>query len=223
MLEYLKIYDVFLLTIIMFGPAIFSSLIASPEGCNEDIGEFSSRENWWALLTQGVQLFIAVGYLCLRNFDFSKWDFSIGIKEIGISILIFFLCGLIMDFLTSLNIGFSWIPKTIKSSVPVVDAFREANVSTAIYSLVNGFYEEIFFLGIALAIEPKFLAVGFIYSLVVRILFHTYQGLWTSVTMGLNLGIVYLLIYANLNDNLLIFALAHGIADMLGLSFVNIL
>ena len=231
-MEYLKWYDVLILTVIMFGPSIYSSFLAGPsvsyeesvlEGNNQEAEEFSSKENWWALATQGVQLAIAIGYLAFRKFDFSRRNMDFGVKEIGMSILLFFLCGLIMDFLTSLNIGFSWIPKTIKSSIPIIDAARQANVSTAVYSFFNGFYEELFFLGIALAIEPKFLVVGFIYSLVIRILFHTYQGLWTAVTMGLNLGIVYFLLYANVNDNLLIFAIAHGIADLLGLSFVNLL
>lgn len=231
-LEYLKWYDVLILTVIMFGPAIilsFSAVTAEsheeglPKENLKESEEFSSKENWWALGTQVIQLCIAIGYLFLRNFNFSRWNFDIGLKEIGLSILLFFLCGLIMDFLMSLNIGFDWIPKTIKSSIPIVDAFQQANVSTAVYSFFNGFYEELFFLGIALAIEPKFLVVGFIYSLVVRILFHTYQGLWTAVTMGLDLGLVYFLLYANVNDNLLIFAIAHGIADLLGLSFVNIL
>ena len=222
-LEYLKWYDVVILTAIMFGTAIFSSATAKLEENDQRSYEFSSTENWWALATQGIQLFIAIGYLWLRNFDFSKWNFDIGVKEIGLSILIFSICGILMDFLTSLNIGFYWIPKTIKSSIPILDAVREANISTVIYSVFNGLYEEMFFLGIALAIEPKFLVVGFIYSLAVRIIFHTYQGLWTAVTMGLNLGLVYFLLYTNVNDNLLIFAVAHGIADLLGLSLVNIL
>ena len=231
-LEYLKWYDVFILTVIMFGPAIVSSFSArqsdSYEVClqEENLKEtekFSSKENWWALATQGAQIGIAIEYLFLRNFNFSKWNIELGVNEIGLSILLFSLCGIIMDFLTSLNLGFDWIPKIIKSSIPIIDAARQINVSTTIYSFFNGFYEEMFFLGIALAIDPEFLVVGFIYSLVVRILFHTYQGLWTAVTMGLNLGLVYFLLYANVNDNMLIFAIAHGIADLLGLSLVNIL
>ncbi|HDL2992820.1 TPA: CPBP family intramembrane metalloprotease, partial [Mannheimia haemolytica] len=98
---------------------------------------------------------------------------------------------------------------------------REVNISTVLYAILNGFYEEIFFLGICLAVKPEYLKWAVIYSLIIRVSFHTYQGMESALGLGIWLGlIIYLLYSRSKQKNLFPFWVAHSIADILGLSLL---
>ena len=98
--------------------------------------------------------------------------------------------------------------------------------STILYSILNGFYEEIYFLGICMAVCEKNIRKSFLFSIIVRFLFHTYQGLVPAIGIGLILGIVYYLMYTKLKiKNMVPYFVSHIIADIFGIGvlwyFIN--
>lgn len=94
--------------------------------------------------------------------------------------------------------------------------------STIIYAVLNGFYEEFFFLGICTAVQDKYKKWVFIYSLFIRFSFHTYQGLSIAVGLGVVLGTFFYFLYTkSKTKNLLPFFIAHTIADISGLTVLN--
>ena len=223
-LTYLAPWDVLILTALLFGPALVSSMTARrsvpPE---EEAGEFTLRENVYALVTQALQLALACGYLWVRKFDFGTLSVAVTPKSILAAAALFCAVGLLMDLITSMKDGFGWIPKLLRHNIPLVSAAEGVDLPLVLISVLNGFYEEFFFLGICTAVAPQYGWVMFLYAIAVRILIHTYQGLFTAVTMGLNLGLVYGLLYAVACDNLFVYAAAHALADIFGLSLFNLL
>ena len=125
-------------------------------------------------------------YLKFRKFDFRVFTDKIKFNSYTIfeAIFIFILASLVMDIyfliLNNLSLGGE-------------DSFFD--ISLVIYSLLNGFYEEIFFLGICLAIKKEFIKFAFLYSLIIRFSFHTYQGLWVALGIGFLLGSLFFILY----------------------------
>ncbi|AXQ77930.1 CPBP family intramembrane metalloprotease [Streptococcus chenjunshii] len=222
-LKHLKWFDLLALTGIMFGFAIYRSIFQylvtgnDLKAIQENV-TFSSLQNYQALAVQLIWLFFAFMYLLWRNFDFSLWT-----KQIKLTfwvplqaLAIFALAALTMDFFTVLTWSF------FNPAVPsVFDIFGHVDLSLLLYSLMNGFYEEIFFLGICLAVKPNYVKWSFLFSLFIRFSFHTYQGMTTSIGLGFLLGTVFFLLYKKMKKpNLLPFFLAHSIADIIGLSLL---
>lgn len=84
---------------------------------------------------------------------------------------------------------------------------------------MNGFYEEFFFLGLLLSTNKKYRPWILVFSTIVRISFHTYQGLPSVLVIGVVFGLFYYFMYTRKHDNLLPFFLGHAFADMVGMSF----
>ncbi|AND80032.1 type II CAAX prenyl endopeptidase Rce1 family protein [Streptococcus pantholopis] len=225
-LKQLRWFDLAVLTVIMFGFAIYSSTVQYlSTGDNLERIEksitFSSLQNYQALATQLIWLGLAFVYLLLRNFDFSiwtrqiKWTLFLPLQVLAA----FFLAAAAMDLFTA----FTW-PLFYPAAPSVLEVIKETDLSLVLYSLMNGFYEEIFFLGICLTVKPEFIKWSFLFSLFVRFSFHTYQGMTTAIGLGFLLGTVFFLLYRKMKKpNLLPFFLAHSIADIVGLSLLFIL
>lgn len=99
--------------------------------------------------------------------------------------------------------------------------FNNETVSTVIYSLFNGIYEEIYFLGICLAMEKKYLKWVLPFSMLVRFSFHTYQGMLSAFGIGIVFGLFMFYVYQKIeNKNLMPFFLAHALADIFGLGIL---
>ncbi|UWH02138.1 CPBP family intramembrane metalloprotease [Corynebacterium silvaticum] len=110
------------------------------------------------------------------------------------------------------------------SKVTLRLCWKKIDASLVLFSLQNGFYEEIFFLGIFLSVAPKYRVAAFIFSLVVRTIFHTYQGLASALGIGLILGSIFYFLYTRSKDkNLYTFFLAHAICDVVGLAVLYLL
>ncbi|WP_153052902.1 type II CAAX prenyl endopeptidase Rce1 family protein, partial [Streptococcus suis] len=63
---------------------------------------------------------------------------------------------------------------------------------------------------------------AFLYSLIIRCSFHTYQGLISALGLGLILGTIFYLLYQKIKPkNLLPFFLAHAVADVIGLTILS--
>ncbi len=221
---HLKWFDILILTVIMFGEGIFNSTmqylaLQHQTRTIEENLTFSTFANYQALAMQLVWLSFAIFYLVFRNFDFSvikqkiKLTPWLPLQTIGF----FLIAALAMDIYYYLTYQLTLFPvPSMFQLLPNID------LSLLLYSLLNGFYEEVFFLGICLAVKPEYTKWAFLYSLLVRTSFHTYQGIGAALGIGLVLGTVFYLIYKHLKpQNLLPFFLAHAIADVIGLTILS--
>lgn len=222
-LRTLKWHDIAILTILLFGQGIVGStmqyleMLRDPSILYNHLS-FSSMQNYQALANQTIWLFIAFLYLVYRNFDFAVWTNNMRFKSwfplqaIGL----FILAALVMDLFHLFSYRFA-VP-TIPS-LPGI--FSKLDLSLFLYSLLNGFYEEIFFLGACLTVKAEHQKLVFLYSLIVRFSFHTYQGLGAAFGIGILMGSLFYWLYTKMSKkNLLPFFLAHSIADMIGLSIL---
>lgn len=222
MLKELKWWDILLLTVIMFGQAIYQSTfmwLSLENRAMADFVEFTAADNIKALISQGMLLLIAIIYLRLRNFDFSQWNVKITLKSTGFGIFLFVIAALALDiyFMTT---GIFTSPRPMAMLASVNPMLAQINYTTILFAMLNGVYEEIYFLGMCLCVLPKKVKYAFLFSLLVRISFHTYQGIVSAVGLGL-LGIIYYFVYEKTKrKNLYPFFLSHAIADVIGLGIL---
>ncbi|HFH9837665.1 TPA: CPBP family intramembrane glutamic endopeptidase [Streptococcus suis] len=234
-LKELKWFDVIILTAIIWGNSITTSTqmwIASfsvTEAVDASVSSFSSSDDWWAIGNEVKLLAIALVYLFIRRFDFKQlkvklhWNILLWAPAIFIGAGI--LCDLAFDFydlFPSLTDGFSYLgylPYYDWGIGTVIDKFASLSLSRILFSLMNGFYEEFFFLGLLLSTNKKHRPWVLLFSTIVRTSFHTYQGLPSALVIGVVLGLFYYFLYTRKNDNLLPFFLGHALADMVGTSF----
>ncbi len=70
--------DVFVLTAILFGNAIYTSTmqwiasLSATEVVENGVQSFTAADNWWALVNQGKLFLFALVYLLIRNYDFKQ-------------------------------------------------------------------------------------------------------------------------------------------------------
>ncbi|MDA3731349.1 hypothetical protein PBV87_07635 [Niameybacter massiliensis] len=218
----LSYIDVVILTFILFGQAIYNSTITYVGLMDEttsvfETTSFSTKDNYYAFITQFVFLFVAFLYLRARKFDFSVWNININLSSFGKGVLLFLLLALCMDGFNSAC--FSITQLLFPSSVgKILGCF---NFSVVIYAILNGFYEEIYFLGICTCVDQKRLKYLIPFSMIVRFSFHTYQGIISALGLGFVLGgLIYFLYSRSKTKNLFPFFVAHTFADILGLGIV---
>lgn len=225
--SYLNWLDILILTLILFGEAIYTSTLyyVTNQGApSVDFSTITDAQNYQMMVTQGMSLLWAFLYLLIRGFDFSQWKIYADLKATGIAVALYLFLSLCMDALYlvmdkpfrdymltgSLHFAESW-KLFVSSFTP----------SMVLYSLLNGFYEEIYFIGMCCAVQKKNQPLVFIFSLVVRIAFHTYQGLLPALGIGLILGFIYYFWYQKKSRNLYPIVLSHAFADILGLSILR--
>lgn len=225
-IKYLRYYDILFITIIMFGLAIYSSTLDYINLKNsvitvEENLTFTSSEDWSSFKLEILQLSVVFIYLYFRKFNFSAWKFKFNFKVLGYSILLFALSALIMD-ISSIIFKFNSYPLEVTGKFfAIKDFLKEFNFSLIPFSMLNGFFEEIFFLGICLQVKEKYIKWAFLYSLIIRFSFHTYQGLASSLTIALAIGCLFYYMYEKkFSRNLSPFIIAHVIADIIGASII---
>ncbi|MDQ8758992.1 CPBP family glutamic-type intramembrane protease [Streptococcus ruminantium] len=228
-LTYLKCWDILIVTLIMFGYFIYSSttsFLGLPEINITQIPEFTNDANWQALVLQFGLLVITFVYLYLRNFDFSNWKIKVSLKSILMGIAMFIGVALLFDIYYT--VVYSLFP--IDNSMPYeaqqasesLSTFQNIDLSLILYSMLNGFYEEIFFLGVCLSVKPEKRNYYFIYSLIIRYSFHTYQGNVSALAIGFLVGGIYYFLYTRAKEkNLFPFFLAHAITDVFGAGIIS--
>ena len=91
------------------------------------------------------------------------------------------------------------------------------------YGLLNGFYEEFFFLGLMTSVKEENQWKALAFSTLVRFSFHTYQGMLWAIVIGVVYGLFYYFMYKKVVKNLLPFFLMHALADMFGSTFIYLL
>ncbi|CAM2802973.1 abortive infection protein [Streptococcus acidominimus] len=223
-LTILRWFDVAVLTLILFGEGIvnstlqFLALQQHTTTVQENL-TFSRLDNYKALAIQLIWLILAILYLLFRNFDFSIWKKRIFFtKWVPLQVVgLFLVTALCMDAFHLISYQFVQpLAPSMFQWVPGVD------ISLILYALLNGFYEEIFFLGVCLTVNPNYTKWVFLYSLIIRCSFHTYQGLAAGVGLGLIVGPLFYYFYRKLKpENMLPFFLAHAIADVIGLTVLS--
>lgn len=112
------------------------------------------------------------------------------------------------------------IPGNLAESTAGAMGHGALSVSLVLFALLNGFFEEVFFLGLVLAVSPRWRPLAIVLSLGVRFAFHTYQGLAGAATIT-TLGLVFLLARRRISA-LPPFMLAHACFDVTGLGLIHL-
>lgn len=225
-IRHLKWFDILILTLIMLGQAIYNSTmsyIVLIQGIVtiEDNITYSAADNYFGLARQIVYLLVALAYLWLRCFDFKTWTIRFDLKAVIYGILIFLGAALLLDIYNLLTYQL-----TVASlfAGPIGAFFGNETVASVIYAMLNGVYEELYFLGICLSVKKESLKWVVPFSLLIRVSFHTYQGMVTALGIGLVFGLYMFLLYHRSKDkNLMPFFIAHIIADIFGLGILSYL
>ena len=221
----LQWWDVLALSVILFGFPIWNStriIFHASAGAAGGGTSFSANDNWFGILTTVIELGLGYLYLRLRKFDFSQWRYKITWKGTAGAVAIFMLMSLSMDVVSILSEG--WRAATAYAGYPgILRAISEIDVSLIAFSLLNGAYEEIFFLGVCTMVPDRQKTPVLIYSLLIRFLFHTYQGFASALGIGVLVGALYYVLYRKSNRNLHPFMLSHSLADIFGASLIYLL
>ncbi|HEM6138187.1 TPA: CPBP family intramembrane metalloprotease [Streptococcus suis] len=234
-LKELRWFDLLILTAIIGGNSILTSTqmwiasLSATEVVDASVSSFSSSDDWWAIGNEVKLLVIALIYLFIRHFDFKQLKVKLHWNVLLWAPAIFlgagFLCDLafdVFDLFPSLTDNFTYLgyfPYYDWSISSVIEKFATLSPSRVLFSLMNGFYEEFYFLGLLLSTNKTYRPWILIFSTIVRISFHTYQGLQSALVIGVVFGLFYYFMYTRKNDNLLPFFLGHAFADMVGTSF----
>ncbi len=238
-LTHLRWWDILVVTIIMFGQAIYTSTLQYFTLDDKAVTavEKITYDNFGAILTEVILLSAALAYLWVRNFDFSQWKVKIGLKTTLYGILLFIVVALAQDAFYMVTSSIVYQAQAAadmaaantagtQAASASLNAFQmliaRTDISSILFALLNGVYEEIYFLGMCLFVAPKNVKYAFLFSLLVRFSFHTYQGLIPAAGIAIVLGLVYYFLYEKTKrQNLYPIFLSHSIADVLGLGLIS--
>lgn len=212
----LNLVDILLLTLIFFGSPIYQSsqqyLDLQQNGQSMPTEwALSDQDNYVILMFEIVALCIAFLYLRWRNFDVKQLDFSINKWTLPLALVFILLAGSITHLFYS---SMPLLNGETEFSQPL-DILSYFSFSLVLVALLNGFYEEFYFLGLMFAAPKKWLPYVIIFSLIVRFSFHTYQGIFSAFGVTL-FGIIFALLRWRISA-LVPFMLAHSFFDVFGL------
>lgn len=219
----LKWFDILILTSVMFGEATILAVIGYQDLLNqtttvENAVSFTTQDNYNSLLLQGFLLSLAFLYLWVRKFDFKRWNIEVNMEGLGKAVLMFIGAAFLMDVFFIIT---QPIAVNLPFPMPLSAVLTHVQFSSVIYALLNGFYEEIFFLGICQSVSQKDLKWVLPFSFFIRFIFHIYQGMVPAIGIGLVFGGYFYALYQKSSDkNLFPFFIAHAIADVFGLGLL---
>ena len=235
-LKELKWFDILVITLLMFGQFIYRSTelylasfattatTVATETVSNTASEgaaFSSNFN-----LQLLMLVLTILYLLLRRFDFKQLPIRLTWSILLWTPLIFIAVGFFGDIVMTLSGEYNYFDPTLWSYVDLLEIFRkfaDLTPMTILYGLLNGFYEEFFFLGLMTSVKDKYKWWALAYSTIIRISFNTYQGMLWALVIGVVYGLLYYFLYKYKVKNLLPFFLMHALADMFGSSLIYVL
>ena len=183
----LSISECSVVTVICFGLFTLWSTQAVVAGFPE--AKFSDAVNWWIVCVEVVLASAALLYLRARNFDIQSLYPKPTLLGTGLGVLIFIACWLAGAVTTSM------FPTADRAAV-VGFSFEGVSLSSTVaLALVNGTYEEVFLLGVLVrGLRGYGLSVAIGLPLLIRVLYHLYQGplgvVWIA-TFGLVLTLAY--------------------------------
>jgi uncharacterized protein len=177
-----------IVSIICFGFFIYWSTEAVLS--NFPQAKFTDNGNTWSIVIEGMLTLIALVYLRSRNFDITSLYPKPDLRGTLLGLGVFILAWLVGIIATT---PFAY------SAQPMMTEFSYTNVSlasTVIYAMVNGVFEEVFLLGVLVrGLRGYGLSVAIGAPLLVRVLYHLYQGPLGAVwilAFGLTFTFVYL-------------------------------
>ena len=237
-LKELKWYDIAIVTAIMFGQFIVWStelFLASLHPVAQTVT--TATETATNTATDGAAyssnftlqlmlLALAVGYLLLRSFDFKQLPIRFKWSTVLWVPFLFDIVGFFGDIVTTVSGDYDYFNITLLSyinPIQIIHKFLALSPMAIAYGLLNGFYEEFFFLGLMTSVNDKYKWWALAYSTLIRVSFHTYQGLLWAVVIGVVYGLFYYVMYKKVVKNLLPFFLMHALADMFGSSLLYLL
>ncbi|MFY1027830.1 CPBP family intramembrane glutamic endopeptidase [Actinobacillus seminis] len=226
----LHIIDLVILAAIFFYSPIITSFhyftelqqagLAAPENL-----EFSEADNYSSIGMELLSLGVAWLYLMLRKFQFAQLPFSFNKNTLPLTLALILFTGAICHLFANTFSPEILTEPTITDSTLMENAtpaqtesenlWDYFSLSLILFALLNGFYEEIFFLGLVFCVEKKWLPFALIFALIVRFAFHTYQGLFSATVVFL-FGVLLMLLRFKIR-NVVPFMLAHSFFDVFGL------
>lgn len=227
----LNLFDIFIIAGIMFGYFAVRSTQLFIEGLQTVTTHTQSSASDGAAYSnnftfQVIMLVIVLLYLLIRNFDFKSLKIKFHLSVLIWVPVLFCIVGLCGDFLTTLTGEYNYFdPSLIQYINPleIINKFFALSPIAIAYGLLNGFYEEFFFLGLITSVKEENKWYALIFSTLVRISFHTYQGIIWAIAIGVILGLFYYFMYKNVVKNLLPFFLMHALTDMFGTGLIYLL
>lgn len=230
-LKHLNFFDLIIIAAIMFGYFAIISTRLFIEGLQTATAHTQSSASEGAAYSsnftfQVIMLVIVLIYLLIRNFDFKSLKIGFRPSVIIWVPILFSIVGLFGDFLTTVTGEYNYFnPELIQYINPleIINKFTALKPMTIAYGLLNGFYEEFFFLGLITSVKEENSLYALIFSTFVRISFHTYQGITWALTIGVIFGLFYYFMYKKVVKNLLPFFLMHALTDMFGTGLIYLL
>ncbi|WLF84057.1 CPBP family intramembrane glutamic endopeptidase [Moraxella sp. ZY210820] len=223
-ISHLNLIDIAILTCIFFGHAIYDSTVqyfslhAQQLVMPEQLS-FTPDLNIWGITSEIAALVLAFIYLKLRKFDFNSLNFKFSLTTPLKILLYILIAGTVA---TCYEYVHAWLYPAHYPDMTATTEYYTAEQhlsqmswSLMLFALLNGFFEELFFLGLIFAVNKKYLPYVILFSLLIRFAFHTYQGIAGAMTIT-TLGIVFALLRYKYDD-LPAFMLAHSFFDIFGL------
>ncbi|PJG82915.1 CPBP family intramembrane glutamic endopeptidase [Caviibacterium pharyngocola] len=214
----LTFVDLLFLCVVFFGAPIFFSLLGflQLEQSGAELAtnlDFSDSDNKSSIYLELVSLSVAAIYLYWRKFDFHRLHLSLDRYTLLLTLALILIAGGITQIFYDVTLPtVEIVEEEIAQPIEYSSYF---SLSLILFSLLNGFYEEVFFLGLAFAVSKNRLPYVLIFSLFVRFSFHTYQGITSALGITL-FGLIFLAFRFRLT-NLVPFMLAHAFFDVFGL------
>lgn len=229
-LKHLKLIDLLIIAAIMFGYFAIRSTQLFIEGFKTATHTQSSASEGAAYSSnftfQVIMLVIVPVYLLIGNFDFKSLKIRFRPSVIIWVPVLFCIVGLFGDFLTTVTGEYNYFnPELIQYINPleIIRKFIALSPMAIAYGLLNGFYEEFFFLGLITSVKEEKKYYALIFPTLVRISFHTYQGITWALAIGVIFGLFYYFMYKKVVKNLLPFFLMHALTDMFGTGLIYLL
>ncbi len=235
-LKYLKWFDIVIVTALLFGQFIYrstelylaslspSTTAAAAGTANKTVSDGAAYSS--NLELQLLMLALTVVYLVLRRFDFKQLPIRLSWSVLFWVPFIFAVMGILSDTVTTLSGEYNYFDPQLWKYIDLTEIFRkliDLTPRAILYALLNGFYEEFFFLGLLTSVQDRYKWWVLLYSTIIRVSFHTYQGMLWALTIGVGFGLLYYFLYKYKVKNLLPFFLVHALADMYGSSLLYVL
>lgn len=165
-LKYLKWFDIVIVTALLFGQFIYrstelylASLSPSTTAAVTDTASkiasdgaaYSSN-----LELQLLMLALTIAYLILRRFDFKQLPIRLSWSVLFWVPFIFAVMGILADTVTTLSGEYNYFDPQLWKYIDLTEIFRkfiDLTPMAILYALLNGFYEEFFFLGLLTSVR----------------------------------------------------------------------
>jgi len=218
----LSLTDFGVLALIFFGYFIILSIwmyFATVDPQAPSAASFSDEQNIFSIVLELILLFVASLYLFWRKFDFSVLDFSVGWYTLPIMLAIILLGGGVIDLCIY---GSYWVKYGVSplayfstwDSTIGSDLWGHINIWLLLFALLNGFFEELFFMGLTFAVNAQYRVVAILASIFIRFSFHVYQGFPSALGIAL-MGLVFVCVRQKVTS-LVPFVLVHSLFDIFG-------